>query len=255
MIAQHWSCLTLPLDATLTPSQKSLLLTNLVLSRLLQSRYITSMYFIFTTLTSVGFGNVAPNSSLEKLTSIMVMLLGCKSLLLSTHLSLRYPCRYLGSLGTQCGTPGILSALLVPSSWWYCTMWHDVARHHALSRASYAKLLFALFEPKSGSSFPSPENGGRGLKCYLLSQGKPCTFLLLLIWRKPLFLGSCYFCFVLLLINVKYFGGDTQKILSLLNLFKCKFQTLKTITIKKYKVAIMKITPLLIDDPHKLANY
>ena len=68
-----------------TPLKISLSLTNFVLSRLLQSRYITSMYFIFTTLTSVGFGNVAPNSSLEKLTSIMVMLLGCKSLLLSNH--------------------------------------------------------------------------------------------------------------------------------------------------------------------------
>ena len=48
------------------------------------------------------------------------------------------------------------------------------------------------------------------------------------------FMLLCSFvCFVLLLINVKYFGGDTPKILSLLNLFKCKFQTLKTKTIKK----------------------
>ena len=43
-----------------------------------QSRYVTSMYFIFTALTSVGFGNVAPNSVPEKIYSIIVMLVGCK---------------------------------------------------------------------------------------------------------------------------------------------------------------------------------
>ena len=43
-----------------------------------QSRYVTSMYFIFTTLTSVGFGNVAPNSANEKIVAILFMLLGCK---------------------------------------------------------------------------------------------------------------------------------------------------------------------------------
>ena len=36
------------------------------------------MYFIFTALTSVGFGNVAPNSVPEKIYSIIVMLVGCK---------------------------------------------------------------------------------------------------------------------------------------------------------------------------------
>ena len=48
-----------------------------------QSRYVTSMYFVFTTLTSVGFGNVAPNSANEKILSILVMLLGCKYPLLA----------------------------------------------------------------------------------------------------------------------------------------------------------------------------
>ena len=38
------------------------------------------MYFVFTTLTSVGFGNVAPNSANEKILAIFVMLLGCKYL-------------------------------------------------------------------------------------------------------------------------------------------------------------------------------
>ncbi len=44
----------------------------------LQSRYITSMYFTFTTLTSVGFGNVAPNTPNEKIYAIVVMMIGCK---------------------------------------------------------------------------------------------------------------------------------------------------------------------------------
>ena len=148
-----------------TPSsQKSLLLTNFVLSRLLQSRYITSMYFIFTTLTSVGFGNVAPNSSLEKLTSIMVMLLGCKSLLLSTHLA----------WGTHVGTlvawvpNGVPQASKWSSSTKLMIILHDVAWCRASSCFVPAQVmllpLFALF----GSSFPSPENGRKGLKCFYI---------------------------------------------------------------------------------------
>lgn len=45
---------------------------------LLQSRYITALYFTFTSLTSVGFGNVAPNTDAEKIFTICVMLVGCK---------------------------------------------------------------------------------------------------------------------------------------------------------------------------------
>lgn len=47
----------------------------------LQSRYITALYFTFTSLTSVGFGNVAPNTDAEKIFTICVMLVGCKFLL------------------------------------------------------------------------------------------------------------------------------------------------------------------------------
>ena len=36
------------------------------------------MYFTFTTLTSVGFGNVAPNTPNEKIYAIVVMMIGCK---------------------------------------------------------------------------------------------------------------------------------------------------------------------------------
>lgn len=43
-----------------------------------QSRYITSLYFTFTTLTSVGFGNIAPNTPNEKIYAVVVMMIGCK---------------------------------------------------------------------------------------------------------------------------------------------------------------------------------
>jgi len=44
----------------------------------IRSRYITSLYFTFTILTSVGFGNVAAVTNVEKLFTIFAMLLGCK---------------------------------------------------------------------------------------------------------------------------------------------------------------------------------
>lgn len=44
-----------------------------------QSKYITALYFTFSSLTSVGFGNVSPNTNPEKVFSICVMLVGCTS--------------------------------------------------------------------------------------------------------------------------------------------------------------------------------
>ena len=44
----------------------------------IRSRYITSLYFTFTILTSVGFGNVAPVTDIEKVFSIFAMILGCE---------------------------------------------------------------------------------------------------------------------------------------------------------------------------------
>ncbi len=43
-----------------------------------QSRYVTALYFTLSSLTSVGFGNVSPNTNAEKIFSICVMLIGCK---------------------------------------------------------------------------------------------------------------------------------------------------------------------------------
>uniref|UniRef100_A0A1I8GN73 Cyclic nucleotide-binding domain-containing protein n=1 Tax=Macrostomum lignano TaxID=282301 RepID=A0A1I8GN73_9PLAT len=42
----------------------------------LRSKYITALYFTFSSLTSVGFGNVSPNTNMEKAFSICVMLIG-----------------------------------------------------------------------------------------------------------------------------------------------------------------------------------
>lgn len=42
------------------------------------AKYITALYFTFSSLTSVGFGNIAPNTNAEKVFSICSMLIGCK---------------------------------------------------------------------------------------------------------------------------------------------------------------------------------
>lgn len=43
----------------------------------IRSRYVTALYFTFSSLTSVGFGNVAPTTNMEKIFSVVVMLVGC----------------------------------------------------------------------------------------------------------------------------------------------------------------------------------
>lgn len=43
-----------------------------------KSKYVTALYFTFSSLTSVGFGNVSPNTNSEKIFSILIMLIGCK---------------------------------------------------------------------------------------------------------------------------------------------------------------------------------
>ncbi|GAA50016.1 potassium voltage-gated channel subfamily H member 7 [Clonorchis sinensis] len=42
----------------------------------IQTKYITALYFTFSSLTSIGFGNVSPNTNAEKVFSIVVMLVG-----------------------------------------------------------------------------------------------------------------------------------------------------------------------------------
>jgi len=43
------------------------------------SAYISALYFTCTSLTSVGFGNVSPNTNAEKVFSIIAMLIGGQS--------------------------------------------------------------------------------------------------------------------------------------------------------------------------------
>uniref|UniRef100_A0A3P9IWD1 Potassium voltage-gated channel, subfamily H (eag-related), member 6a n=1 Tax=Oryzias latipes TaxID=8090 RepID=A0A3P9IWD1_ORYLA len=42
----------------------------------IEDKYVTALYFTFSSLTSVGFGNVSPNTNPEKIFSICVMLIG-----------------------------------------------------------------------------------------------------------------------------------------------------------------------------------
>nr|QTA73550.1 potassium voltage-gated channel protein Erg [Scolopendra subspinipes] len=42
----------------------------------IKSKYVTALYFTFSSLTSVGFGNVAPTTNCEKIFSICIMLIG-----------------------------------------------------------------------------------------------------------------------------------------------------------------------------------
>ena len=44
-----------------------------------ETRYITALYFTLTSLTSIGFGNVAPNTDNEKIFSVVTMLIGGKT--------------------------------------------------------------------------------------------------------------------------------------------------------------------------------
>lgn len=42
----------------------------------LKTKYITALYFTLSSLTSVGFGNISPNTNGEKLFTIVIMFIG-----------------------------------------------------------------------------------------------------------------------------------------------------------------------------------
>ncbi|VDL65016.1 unnamed protein product [Nippostrongylus brasiliensis] len=44
----------------------------------LKSRYVTSLYFTLSTITSIGFGNVSATTDSEKIFTIIMMILGCR---------------------------------------------------------------------------------------------------------------------------------------------------------------------------------
>ena len=78
-----------------------------------QSRYCTALYFCFTGLISVGFGNVAPNTDAEKLYTIALMMLGCKSRVTchTCHEPRTTPARHTSYLVTT------IELLLRPDGW------------------------------------------------------------------------------------------------------------------------------------------
>ncbi|XP_022253646.1 potassium voltage-gated channel subfamily H member 6-like isoform X1 [Limulus polyphemus] len=42
----------------------------------IKAKYVTALYFTFSSLTSVGFGNVSPNTNMEKIFAVLIMLIG-----------------------------------------------------------------------------------------------------------------------------------------------------------------------------------
>ena len=52
----------------------------------IKTTYITALYFTFTSLTSIGFGNISPNTNAEKIFAIFAMLLGCKYIVHRTNM-------------------------------------------------------------------------------------------------------------------------------------------------------------------------
>lgn len=70
----------------------------------IKSKYVTALYFTFSSLTSVGFGNVSPNTNSEKIFSILIMLIGCKyfvRIILIGNIVCKNHADHAGTLGTQ----------------------------------------------------------------------------------------------------------------------------------------------------------
>lgn len=51
----------------------------------LPSRYVSALYYTLTSLTTIGFGNIAPNTTAEKLFGCITMLLGGEICLFSVY--------------------------------------------------------------------------------------------------------------------------------------------------------------------------
>ena len=43
--------------------------------------YVSGLYYTLTSLTTIGFGNIAPTTTAEKMFGCVTMLLGCKQVL------------------------------------------------------------------------------------------------------------------------------------------------------------------------------
>ena len=51
----------------------------------LASKYVSALYYCLSSLTTCGFGNIAPNTTAEKLFGCITMLLGCKCFTIWFH--------------------------------------------------------------------------------------------------------------------------------------------------------------------------
>ena len=60
----------------ISPSNLTISKVMMKLGPEMSSRYITSLYFTLSSLTSVGFGNVSANTDMEKIFSVLIMLIG-----------------------------------------------------------------------------------------------------------------------------------------------------------------------------------
>ena len=68
------------------------------------SSYVTALYFTLSSMTTVGFGNVAANTNSEKVFAVVTMLIGG---LLSSSVSVLHLCDFIEWLGS------VLNMLLV----------------------------------------------------------------------------------------------------------------------------------------------
>ena len=101
-----------------------------------QSRYSTALYFVFTGLCSVGFGNVAPITDNEMIFAIVMMLSGCKCIgrqsaadWIRTH-SLTFWTDLSGLVGMRCP-------------------WQVAALSLGWSSALYDMIYYSVFHPVS----------------------------------------------------------------------------------------------------------
>lgn len=51
----------------------------------LRTKYASALYFTFSSLTSVGFGNISATTDAEKIFTILVMMIGCESPRMDVH--------------------------------------------------------------------------------------------------------------------------------------------------------------------------
>lgn len=64
-----------------------------------QTMYITSLYFTMTCMTSVGFGNVSPETDNEKSFTIVMMVIGGKSVSRLSFSSVYFVILFMGPTG------------------------------------------------------------------------------------------------------------------------------------------------------------